>query len=126
MPFIFNLPKPSLMFTDPLRPSKSPEMKKTFEIGTSERREFVDHKTHSFGYHVETKNMISNAGDKDQRRITTKARMEGETNIIFREIKFGTPERHHKGETRDTKLRMNRSGEGRSDLSSKFHTPRLV
>jgi hypothetical protein len=114
------------MFTDPLWTSKSPEMKKTFEIGTCERREFVDHKSHSFGYHVETKNTISNAGNMHQGRITTKARLEGETNIIIRETKFGTPERHHKGETRDTKLRMNRSGEGRSTLSSKFHTPRSV
>jgi hypothetical protein len=114
------------MFADPLRTTKSPEMKKTFEIGTGEGCEFVDQKTHSFGYHVEMKNTISNARDMDQRGITTKARLEGETNIILRETKFGTPERYHKGETRITNMRMNRSGKGRSDLSSEFHTPRSV
>jgi hypothetical protein len=61
----------------------------------------------------------------NQRRITTKARLESNANVIIRKTKFGAFKRNHEGETRDTRWRMNRSGESRSDLGSKFHTPRM-
>jgi hypothetical protein len=126
MPFRINLIEPGTVFSDPLRSSETLEVKITFESRAWEGKEIVNHKADGFRDHIKTENPFMNARCKDQKRVTPKVGLEGDANIFIHKTKICATKRYNEGEIRDTRWRMNRSGESGSDLGSEIRTPRLV